>query len=76
MFQENEFRAELVRNGYTVASFAEALKNAGIAMNIATLYRKMNGTSDFYLNEINVIADILHLDSTSILKIFFASKVP
>ena len=75
MFQENEFKAELVRQGYTVNSLVVAMKEAGMAINVATLYRKMNGTSDFFLNEINVIANILHLDVESILRIFFAPKV-
>ena len=50
MFQENEFKAELVRQGYTVNSLVVAMKEAGMAINVATLYRKMNGTSDFFLN--------------------------
>lgn len=72
MFQENEFKAELVRKGFTVNSLVEAMKNTGATMNVATMYRKMNGTSDFFLNEIQVIAKILHLDGSSILRIFFA----
>lgn len=75
MFQENEFKAELVRQGFTINSFITAMKNAGTSINAATLYRKMNGSSDFFLNEINVIADVLHLDGAGILRIFFAPKV-
>ena len=75
MFQENEFKAELGRHGYTVNSLVTAMKEAGTAINVATLYRKMNGTSDFFLNEINVIARILHLDGASIIRIFFAPEV-
>lgn len=75
MFQENEFKAELVRQGFTVNSLVSAMKDAGTPINVATLYRKMNGSSDFFLNEINTIANILHLDGASILRIFFASDV-
>ena len=72
MFQENEFKAELIRQGFTVNTLVESMKEAGAAMNVATMYRKMNGTSDFFLNEIQVIAGILHLDGSSILRIFFS----
>lgn len=72
MFQENEFKAELVRKGYTVNSLVETMRNEGTTMNVATMYRKINGTSDFFLNEIQSIARILNLDGQSILRIFFA----
>ena len=74
MFQENEFKAELVRQGFTVNSLVSAMKDAGTPINVTTLYRKMNGSSDFFLNEINTIVNILHLDGASILRIFFCFK--
>ncbi len=48
MFRENEFKAELIRKGFTVNSLVEAMKSTGTTMNVATMYRKMNGTSDFF----------------------------
>lgn len=67
MFQKNEFRAELVRKGMSVKSIARALK-----LTTASIYRKMNGYSDFYRTEIEKIAELLELSESDIIKIFFA----
>ena len=48
LFRENEFKAELIRKGFTVNSLVEAMKSTGTTMNVATMYRKMNGASDFF----------------------------
>lgn len=37
----------------------------------ATLYRKKNGTSDFYRREIQVIKSVLNLTNEEVDKIFF-----
>ena len=59
--------AEIVRQSSDVATLA---KEMGIDK--VTLYRKMDGTSDFYLNEIEKIRSILKLNDEDTLKIFFA----
>ena len=66
MFKKNELQAEMVRNCLT----AEALSKK-LGINIVTLYRKMNGETDFYRNEIVKIAEILHLNKKAICRIFF-----
>lgn len=67
LFQKNEFKAEIVRHGTTVDEVAEK-----IGINPASLHRKMNGTSDFYRNEIEKIIKILNLSGDDVLRIFFA----
>ncbi len=67
MFKKNEFRAELVRREIKLETVAQALQ-----IDVASLYRKMNGVSDFYRNEIERIAVILNLKSEDIMRIFFA----
>lgn len=65
MFQKNEFRAEVVRAGI---SFEKVAKVLGI--NHVSLYRKMNGTSDFYRWEIEKIIHLLNLSKGDVFRIF------
>ena len=44
-------------------------------MNASTLYRKMNGISDFTRKEIQEIRDELGLDANTVDQIFFADVV-
>lgn len=64
-FKENELQAEIVRNGLTTKTFCKKL-----GINPATFYRKTNGKTDFYRNEIVKISEILHLDKEAICRIF------
>jgi predicted transcriptional regulator len=68
LFKENEFKAEVVRNGLTMKQVADALN-----IDVASLYRKISGTSDFYRGEISALIKILHLDDEAIMRIFFAT---
>lgn len=67
MFQKNEFKAELVRRGLTVEQVARHL-----GIDPASLYRKMNGESDFFRNEIDTLRNQLSLSDDDIMRIFFA----
>lgn len=67
LFQKNEFRAEVVRNGMSLEDVAKA-----IGINYVSLHRKMNGTSDFYRGEIEKIISLLNLSGEDVLRIFFA----
>lgn len=67
MFQKNELKAEVVRQGLTL----DELSNA-IGINPASLSRKMSGVSDFYRGEIEKIVQVLHLSGDDVLRIFFA----
>ena len=56
------------KKGLTVAQFCKTL---GISM--SAFYRKCNGKTEFRLNEIKMISEILGLESVE--PIFFADKV-
>lgn len=66
MFDKNKFRAKIIENGLTTEKVAEKLN-----INVATLYRKMNGTSDFTRSEIQKLKEILNLDVKTASEIFF-----
>lgn len=67
MFQKNEFKAEVMRRGLSLEDVANELK-----INPVSLHRKMNGTSDFYRNEIEQIIKLLGLSGDDVIRIFFA----
>ncbi|MBR5873145.1 MAG: helix-turn-helix transcriptional regulator [Oscillospiraceae bacterium] len=65
MFRIEKFKAALVENGLTVADAAAAM---GISKQ--ALYRKMNGESDFYREEIQAFRKLINRDNVD--DIFFA----
>lgn len=67
MFKANLFRAKLEELDKTVEDVAGAL-----GVNPATVYRKINGTSDFTRNEIQLIRHTLSLTIDEVDNIFFA----
>ena len=67
MFQDNLFKAQLKAKRRTVKDIAEA-----VGVSEATLYRKINGTSDFTRNEIQLIRQYLNLCAEEVDEIFFA----
>ena len=67
MFKKNEFKAEVVRKGLTLAEVAREL-----GLDPASLSRKINGNSDFYRGEIERIINLLNLSGEDVLRIFFA----
>lgn len=67
MFNKNKFRAKIVENGFTVKQIAETLHISEV-----TLYRKINGKSDFTRKEIQKLKEILKLDVETVEEIFFA----
>ena len=62
----NELKAECVRNGLTLEKLA-----AKIGVNPATLYRKLNGETEFRRNELQIIKLVLKLNDKKFLCIFF-----
>lgn len=65
MFNRSKFRALVIEQGLTMEIIAQEL-----GINQATLYRKMNGESDFYRWEIQSICTLLDVSSPK--EIFFA----
>ena len=68
MFNKLKFKAAVIERGKTISSVAEYLK-----INESTLYRKINGVSEFSREEIQNICLFLDLDSP--LEIFFANEL-
>lgn len=67
MLNVKKFRSVLILKGITYKNIAELLN-----INVTTLYRKLNGESDFYRNEIDIIAKHLKLTLEEVEEIFFA----
>ena len=65
-----ELKVEILRNGYTIPSFAKA-----IGMGKKTLYAKLEGKSAFSQTEIVAIRNSLNLTDSRLLEIFFAQQV-
>ncbi|WP_196607349.1 helix-turn-helix domain-containing protein [Pectinatus frisingensis] len=70
MFDRNKFKYIVSIRGYTLEKVADE-----IGINQATLYRKMNGVSDFTRAEMQLIRNLLDLSVKEADDIFFASKL-
>ena len=66
MFMANLFKAKLAELNKSMSEIATV-----IGVNQATLYRKINGTSDFTRNEIQLIRHALSLTVDEVDNIFF-----
>lgn len=66
MFDKNKFKGRIVELGLSVDKVANLL-----GINAATLYRKMNGDSDFSRGEIQLLKDVLNLSGKEMEDIFF-----
>lgn len=65
-----ELKCEIMRNGYTISGFAEA-----IGMSKKALYYKLSGKSMFKQSEIQRISSALNLSNDRIISIFFNPEV-
>lgn len=68
MFDTRRFRAQVILAGLTMRQVA-----AELGIDEATLYRKMNGTSDFYRKELQQLCQILKIEDP--VPIFFAEEL-
>ena len=64
MFNENEFRAQVIRAGKTMKQVAEFL-----GIDVSTLYRKIRSGGNFTREEINGLIDFLQIETPML--IFF-----
>lgn len=64
MFNRMKFRIKVIEEGKTMRDVASFL-----GINTATLYRKMNGESDFFRSEIQELCTYLNIDNPR--EIFF-----
>ena len=65
MFDKQKFKALIILSGKSIKEVAEALQ-----ISESSLYRKMNGTSDLYRNEIQQLCNYLNIENPA--EIFFA----
>lgn len=65
LFDEKKFRKIVKEQGKTLQDVANILH-----INLVTLYRKMNGESDFYRNEMDILIKELSINNPN--EIFFA----
>lgn len=70
LFDEKLFRIKLIERDVNLTKISEVLN-----INLVTLYRKMNGLSDFYRDEIQKICDYLNLNLEEREDIFFSKKI-
>lgn len=68
--KENEFKAEIVRNNYTLEKLANEL-----GMSRSSLSRKIGGMTQFTLPELRKLKIILHLSGEAMISIFFEEEV-
>lgn len=66
----NELRAQMVRNGFSVEQFG-----AKIGLKKSAIYRRLSGKVPFSHREMEMVKDVLELDDTQIVSIFFDPKV-
>lgn len=68
VFKKKLFKAKIIENGYTIAEVAGFM-----GINPVTLYRKMDGKTEFTRSEIQLIGQYLALSAEDVNRIFFAS---
>lgn len=68
MFDEAMFREAIKNSGKTLQDIADLLN-----INLTTLYRKMNGESDFYRSEMEILQKTLKLKNAE--KIFLQNNL-
>lgn len=68
MFNKRAFKALLILKNKSMEDVAKFL---GISR--TTLYRKMNGESDFFLNEIQKLCEFLQIENP--MEIFFTNEL-
>ena len=68
LFDKKKFKGIILLKGKTLQDVANLLN-----ISLSTLYRKMNGDSDFYRNEIDIIVREFDIENPN--EIFFASNI-
>jgi len=73
--REELLRSKMVAKKLSTTEFLEKLQGHGISISLAAYYRKKSGESDFTRKEILGISEVLNLDDSDIMDIFFDDKV-
>lgn len=75
ILNSNELRAQMVRRSYTMTRLINELNRRGIIIARSSLYRKLNGKTEFTRKEIAAISEILRMSTETIMEIFFSTEV-
>lgn len=67
---KNKLKAEIIRNNITIKEFAKRL-----GISTTTLWRKINDPSRFTGADIEATINILNLDGSQVMDIFFDKRV-
>lgn len=70
MFDKKLFKIALIKKDKSMEEIAMILN-----IDISTLYRKVNGESDFYRYEVQAICDYLEIEQSERELIFFAQEI-
>lgn len=70
MFNSLKLKAVQIKSGITVDDIAKAM-----GVNVATVYRKMAGKSEFTASEMIAVKEILHIDFKSFCDIFLTANL-
>ncbi len=62
MVNVNKLKSRMVLSGYTQKTLVAAMSERGLPMTENTFSAKMNGRSQFYVEDAQVICDILGID--------------
>ena len=63
MVNANKLRSRMVLAGYTQKTLVDELRSKGFTMTENTLSAKMNGRSQFYVEDAQAICEILGIDN-------------
>ena len=70
VLNQTEFKVAQIRANVTKEDIANSL-----GINVATVYRKFNGESDFTLSELQTLKKMLNLSKDDIDRIFFSEEL-
>lgn len=68
-------KSNIISRGKSIKDVIFELNKRGVHISRTAFYRKMRGISEFDRKEIAVIAEILELENSEMLTIFFAKEV-
>lgn len=72
---KNALKSKMALLGMTADDLLKRLSEKNVHMVKSTLWKKMNGKSEFTRKEIMAISEVLEMDDSGIMDVFFNEKV-
>lgn len=72
---KNALKSKMALLGMTADDLLKRLSEKNVHMVKSTLWKKMNGKSEFTRREIVAISEVLEMDDSGIMDVFFNEKV-